>query len=57
MMLKDLKLALGVARSVAAVTPLGKSAAEIYERFVAGGNGQLDFSAIIQTISSEGSYP
>jgi 3-hydroxyisobutyrate dehydrogenase len=50
MMLKDLKLAQDAASSVAADTPLGKAAGEIYDRFVDTGNGQLDFSAIIRAV-------
>ena len=31
-------------------TPMGKRAAEIYENFVADGQGGLDFSGIIRTL-------
>jgi 3-hydroxyisobutyrate dehydrogenase len=47
LMLKDLKLAREAAKSTGAQTPLGNHAAEIYERFVAEGNGGKDFSAIL----------
>jgi len=53
MMLKDLKLAQEAAVTGGANTPLGKAAADIYERFVTAGNGGLDFSAIIQTLASK----
>lgn len=47
MMLKDLKLAQQAAQSVGAATPLGAEAAQLYQLFVSGGGGGLDFSGII----------
>jgi 3-hydroxyisobutyrate dehydrogenase len=47
LMLKDLRLAREAAKSTGAQTPLGSHAAEIYEAFVAEGNGGKDFSAVI----------
>jgi 3-hydroxyisobutyrate dehydrogenase len=51
LMLKDLRLAQEAARATGAQTPLGAHAAEIYERFVAEGNGSKDFSGIILALS------
>ena len=48
MMLKDLKLAQSAARATRATTPLGAGAAAVYERFVDGGDGGVDFSGIIR---------
>jgi len=48
MMLKDLKLAQDAAKSVAAKTPLGAEAADIYDKFVATGEAGRDFSGIIR---------
>ncbi len=50
LMLKDLHLAQEAANATGAATPLGAHAAEIYERFVAEGNGGKDFSAIILSL-------
>ena len=50
MMLKDLKLAQEAARAARAATPIGAGAAEVYERFVASGNGSVDFSGIIRAL-------
>jgi 3-hydroxyisobutyrate dehydrogenase len=50
LMLKDLKLAMEAARSVDANTPMGARATELYQAFVDGGSGGLDFSAIIKTL-------
>ena len=47
LMLKDLKLSQQAAQGSGAVTPLGASAAQLYELFAAQGHGGLDFSAII----------
>ncbi|MGH6908009.1 MAG: 3-hydroxyisobutyrate dehydrogenase, partial [Aestuariivirga sp.] len=52
LMLKDLKLARAAAAAVKARTPLGAHAAEIYEKFVADGNGDKDFSAVIQALGA-----
>jgi 3-hydroxyisobutyrate dehydrogenase len=51
MMLKDLLLGLQAAEAVNAVTPLGAVATELYMLFVNQGNGEIDFSGIIQMIS------
>jgi 3-hydroxyisobutyrate dehydrogenase len=50
MMLKDLKLAQEAAKAAGAKTPLGADAADIYARFVGGGEGPRDFSGIIRFI-------
>jgi 3-hydroxyisobutyrate dehydrogenase len=47
LMLKDLRLAREAAQSTGAQTPLGSHATEIYEKFVAEGNGGKDFSGVI----------
>ena len=44
MMLKDLRLAQQAAGATAAATPLGAAAANLYQLFVDGGAGALDFS-------------
>ena len=51
LMLKDLKLAMEAAASSGADTPMGKRAAELYAAFDAKGQGGLDFSAIIKSLS------
>jgi 3-hydroxyisobutyrate dehydrogenase len=51
MMLKDLMLSQTAAQSVAATTPLGNHATELYKQFVENGNGELDFSGIIKQIT------
>jgi 3-hydroxyisobutyrate dehydrogenase len=48
--LKDLKLAMEAAQSVGATVPMGARAAELYQSFVDGGSGGMDFSAIIKTL-------
>ncbi len=53
MMLKDLLLGMQAAESVSALTPLGAVAAELYMLFVNQGNGEVDFSGIIQMISGK----
>jgi 3-hydroxyisobutyrate dehydrogenase len=50
MMLKDLKLAQDAAATAGAKTPLGADAAEIYERYVASGEGPRDFSGVIRFV-------
>jgi 3-hydroxyisobutyrate dehydrogenase len=50
LMLKDLKLAAEAAGQVGAYTPMGAEAEELYQRFVDGGGGNKDFSAIITMI-------
>ncbi len=51
LMLKDLKLAMEAAQSVGATVPMGSRAAELYQAFADAGQGGLDFSAIIKTLS------
>lgn len=53
MMLKDLRLAHHAAEAVNSAIPLGAVAAELYELFVNQGNGEKDFSGIIQMIGGE----
>ena len=48
LMLKDLTLSQEAALSSGAFTPLGKHAADLYERFNEMGHGSEDFSAIIR---------
>ncbi len=50
LMLKDLRLAMEAAASTGATTPMGARAAELYEAFVAAGNGATDFSGIFRTL-------
>jgi 3-hydroxyisobutyrate dehydrogenase len=50
MMLKDLRLAQEAAVAGQATTRLGAEAAALYDRFVSGGNAQVDFSGIIRVI-------
>ncbi|MGP7794715.1 3-hydroxyisobutyrate dehydrogenase [Sphingomonas sp. CLY1604] len=50
LMLKDLRLAMQAAKDAGAVTPLGRHATELYEAFVAEGQGTTDFSGIIRTL-------
>jgi 3-hydroxyisobutyrate dehydrogenase len=57
LMLKDLKLAAEAARQVGAYTPMGAEAEELYQRFVDGGGGNKDFSAIINMIGDTGPSP
>jgi 3-hydroxyisobutyrate dehydrogenase len=49
-MLKDLRLSQQAAGTAAAATPMGAAAANLYQLFVDGGKGGLDFSAIMQMI-------
>jgi 3-hydroxyisobutyrate dehydrogenase len=49
-MLKDLRLAQQAAGATAAATPLGAAAANLYQLFVDGGAGGLDFSGIMQLL-------
>ena len=53
MMNKDLKLASMCASSVDAITPLGKMALEIYDKFCKEGNDDKDFSAISKVIGGD----
>jgi 3-hydroxyisobutyrate dehydrogenase len=51
MMLKDLRLAQQAAGAVAAPTPMGAAAANLYQLFVDEGTGAFDFSAIYRFIA------
>jgi 3-hydroxyisobutyrate dehydrogenase len=53
MMLKDLLLGMHAADSVNAVIPLGAVATELYSLFIKQGHGEMDFSGIIQMLSSK----
>ena len=48
--LKDLKLAIEAAQGVDASVPMGAAAEALYQAFVNGGNGGLDFSGIIKLL-------
>ena len=48
LMLKDLLLSQEAAASAGAVTPMGAAAGSLYQRFVAEGGGDKDFSGIIE---------
>ncbi len=50
LMLKDLKLAVAAAQEAGANVPMGDLAERLYGQFADGGNGGLDFSAIIKTL-------
>lgn len=50
MMLKDLRLSQEAANQAGAATPLGAEAAALFGMFVAAGNGDLDYSAIIKMV-------
>ena len=50
MMLKDLKLAQSAAQDAGAATPMGAEAASLYSLFDAAGQGDVDFSGIINFI-------
>jgi 3-hydroxyisobutyrate dehydrogenase len=53
-MLKDLRLSQQAAGTAAAATPMGAAAANLYQLFVDGGKGGLDFSAIMQMVRRSG---
>jgi len=53
-MLKDLRLSQAAAGQAAAATPMGAAAANLYQLFVDGGKGALDFSAIMQLVRQGG---
>jgi 3-hydroxyisobutyrate dehydrogenase len=57
LMLKDLRLAADAARSVAAYTPMGGEAEELYQRFIDRGGGSKDFSGIIKMIDDSWKVP
>ena len=50
MMLKDLSLAQAAATGTGTATPLGALAQALYQEFVAGGGGELDYAAVIRLI-------
>lgn len=50
LMLKDLRLAQEAARAVGALTPLGALTGELYAVHEQDGNGELDFSSIINSL-------
>lgn len=50
LMLKDLRLSQGAAEAAGARTELGRAATDVYERFVAAGNGGVDFSGVVQAV-------
>jgi 3-hydroxyisobutyrate dehydrogenase len=52
LMLKDLKLAEEAAQQVGAYTPMGTKAEELYQRYVDAGNGNKDFSGLIEMIEA-----
>jgi len=54
MMLKDLKLAQQAAQSVAAVTPMGAAAAQLYQLLVGAGLGPKDFSVMFRFLKGAG---
>ncbi|WP_319531391.1 3-hydroxyisobutyrate dehydrogenase [uncultured Cohaesibacter sp.] len=53
MMLKDLKLSQQAARAEGAKTPLGAQASALYQQYCEKGNGDFDFSAIIEMLRNE----
>jgi len=53
-MLKDLRLSQQAASTASAATPMGAAAANLYQLFVDGGKGALDFSAIMQLVRRSG---
>lgn len=53
LMVKDLKLSQDAAHGSGAITPMGAQAAQLYALFSACGNGDMDFSAIIEFMRSK----
>jgi len=51
LMLKDMRLTQSAADSVGQATPLGGRAAALYRAFVEAGNGERDFSAVIEHLA------
>ena len=49
-MLKDLTLAMEAAAQAGVKAEMGERARELYEAYVAAGNGAVDFSGIIRTL-------
>lgn len=56
-MLKDLRLAQAAAGATGSVAPLAAGAVNLYQLFVDGGNGALDFSGIMQMLRGAGPLP
>lgn len=54
LMLKDLNLAQQAAEAADAATPLGQHARDMYEAFVEGGGGDMDFSAMLPHLAKSG---
>jgi len=52
-MLKDLRLAHHAAEGVDSAIPLGTAVTELYERYVNKGEGEKDFSGIINFINKK----
>jgi 3-hydroxyisobutyrate dehydrogenase len=50
LMLKDLWLAMEAAQTAGASVPIGEKARELYEAYVAAGNGNVDFSGVIRDL-------
>jgi 3-hydroxyisobutyrate dehydrogenase len=57
LMLKDLKLAMQAAEQVGVELEMGEEAEEEYQKFVAAGGGNFDFSGIIQMIDGSWKAP
>lgn len=53
LMLKDLRLAMQAATEVGAATPMGTRAREVYEALAEAGEGDRDFSVVIETLRRE----
>ncbi|MHA1128760.1 MAG: 3-hydroxyisobutyrate dehydrogenase [Alphaproteobacteria bacterium] len=53
LMLKDLNLAQQAAEAADAATPLGQHARDMYEAFVEGGQGDMDFSAMLPYLAKQ----
>jgi len=53
MMLKDMRLAEHAAEVVSAMIPLGAEATQLYSLFVSEGNGEVDFSGIINMLKAK----
>jgi 3-hydroxyisobutyrate dehydrogenase len=49
LMLKDLRLAQEAAQAIEALTPLGSLTRQLYAAHAEGGNGELDFSSIVNS--------
>ncbi len=52
LMVKDLGLAMEIAKQCDAATPLGEMARRLYEEHQQAGNGQMDFSGILEKLRS-----